>query len=327
MENTSKDNKSGEDHDVSSPLPNQNTAKNAVTNGDSTSKTVPGISQKHFPSKHNKGWLKLCFSNAVDRPRLDSFFDPANKNKIDPSEYVLVRETAFFDPALNDHTAFLEDQDGKIRTVTLAYHLNDPINPPKTGHDFTEIGTTLTDINGFQAGVLIIAACSMKEWWLSPPNRIFAAMVKDNNIPSQKTFQKLGWDKVNDDHLADEIGAAADQTLQNQAQTFVQKKQSTDPNDAQTWHIMTPYSLCMQAQILIHFMDAGELFNRKTGERIDIDLSCLDTIGLTRSRLEALANGQLNKNILENIDPNAPTSNCPAKDNNADQNSAPPPAP
>ena len=51
------------------------------------------------------------------------------------------------------------------------------------------------------------------------------------------------------------------------------------------------------AQILLDYQDKGALKN-KAGTAIPLDLGALDTIGLTRPRLEKLATGITDKNRL-----------------------------
>ncbi|MDP7141834.1 MAG: hypothetical protein QF692_08400 [Alphaproteobacteria bacterium] len=271
------------------------TANTQPSDNSHTTQTIDAL-------KGKKSWLKLSFSKAAaDRVKLDDFFHPTNKSKIDPDDYVLIRKDTYFDPALDKATAYLEDEDEIAHAVALSYRMNPPQNPPKNGHDFSEIGTVLTDIKGFEIGALCIAACTLKEWWEAAPNRLFIANIKDDNTSSIRTFQKLGWDPLHDPKLAQEIGEACDQSLDDPSQAFIHKSQSTNPDDAETWYVMTPVSLCIQAQILIHFMDDGYLFNKRTGETIDLDLGALDDIGLTRPRLEYLAQGQLNKSILMQV--------------------------
>lgn len=258
------------------------------TNSDVTSKKVPG-------------WLKLQFTTAANKPYIDSFLKDVNDHNLDPQSYVLKRKDDAYEKALANGAAYLEDGQGHAYSYTAAYRILHKLPNGNKEHQFTEIGTTLTLIPGFQTALVVVTATALKEWWQAPPKRMIAANIKASNIPSQKTFDKLSWHQVYDGQLRSDIGHAYDTTLEHEKDHFATKSNGGDKAPGEDIYHMTPISIIQMAQVLLDFMDKGELYNKHTNETIKLDLSELEAIGLTRQRLEAISHGQLSKKILKSI--------------------------
>lgn len=240
------------------------------------------------------GKLTLEFSRAADKPRLMYMFNPAVKNVSDPNGFVAQREPAVIDHALaRGGVLFLNDEHGEAQTVTATYHLHDKNQPRTQRHRYTEVGTTLARLPGFNSARLAITAMTLKEWWTAAPRERFIAEIDVANSGSLHTFfNGLKWKHVTDKNKTTALQSLCDEGLA-----------PSERGLPVEWFTTTPAVLKNQARILLDFMDQGGLINKKTGTLIPVDFSALDHVGLTRKRLEAMAAGTLKRRDLLAIQP------------------------
>lgn len=240
------------------------------------------------------GHLRLAFTTAANKPAIEELFDPRVKQSIDPDAQVAGRSGDIFEQHVaNGHGAFLQDEQGTIHTLTMAWHLKENDDAHKRPRH-TEIGTALTRLQGFHSASVVIAALTLKEWWSSrSPRGVIAGEVSNSNVPSTKLFRDtLGWKPIK------AAGMLADINKLSYAGVINYDHR----DDAKTWYQADRQGRQKLARIILDFMDRGTLLN-KQGTMITLDLSALEETGLTRPRLEALAGGISTKKALRAIAP------------------------
>lgn len=246
------------------------------------------------------GWLKLEFTNASHAPGINALFNSDIKKQLDPDDSVVKRQEEHFMNAIEDgHAIVLRDDHNNVYTTSFAYYTSLDGDFDKSPPDFIEAGTALALIGGYQTALLVGAALGLKEWLETEPNIGFASAIKRNNIASVKTFTRMGWEKTDDPHLIKLIGESCDQNLvvdDTKSQT-----NDTDDDNPEEWYVLRDDFVATKARILLEFMDRGTLYNKRTGEEISLDLTELETAGLTRARLEAMAAGETDKEVLKQI--------------------------
>lgn len=239
--------------------------------------------------------LKLEFSKAADRPRIDRLFGPAIKNNVDPNSFVAQREDHVLDRAVaSGCAAFLSDAQGDIQTMGIAYHLHHDKNAaPGATPDYTELGSAMARLAGYNSARLVSAALTLKEWWANEPKNFLVAEIDFANGPSTHTFHTaLGWQRLTDPQKMAELQALCDDTIA-----------PADRGAPVNWFYCDQTLMARQARVLLDFMDQGGLLNKKTGSALSVDFSALAGIGLYRTRLEAIAAGEIRKPVLAGMAP------------------------
>jgi len=240
--------------------------------------------------------LKLVFSKAADYNRIDSLFNPAAKQKTDPKGYVVRRVESCFRKAVNENAAaMLSDEKKNVRGLTVAYRTHENKNPaPDTQHDYTEIGSSMTTLPGYNSTQLIIAALAIREWLMHAPKFLLVTDINKDNAASLKTYHDtLGWQVLSDPLLRAHAASVTDKTLDDaQNKSTVAAAEETVGGAQTVWHVCTHTTLATQAKILLAFMDAGGITNKKTGDFIPVDFNALEKEGVTRKALESLASGK-----------------------------------
>lgn len=242
------------------------------------------------------GQLRLSFSIAADIPRIEALFDPAVKSTIDPQGQVAGRDRKLLHAHIAEGRAgILQDDQGHVHTLSMAWYLSAP-DDRNFRPRHTEIGSAMTRLPGFHSAAPVIAALALREWWsFTLPRGIMAGEVSNDNIPSQKLFRDtLGWKPMTDKRILKGLNDLSYAGVVNYAHQADQK----------TWYQIDKPARQKLARILLDFMDRGTLVN-KQGTTIKLDLSCLEHCGLTRPRLEALADGITSKKALRAIAPGA----------------------
>ncbi len=259
--------------------------------------TGPGFF--HLPCK-----LKLEFSKAADYDRVNRLFDPALKSRTDPKSYVVKRlDSAFRDAIDQGAAALLSDENDEIQTITIAYRAHESDAPaPQQPHDFTEIGSSMARMAGYNSARLIVAAIALSEWWRSPPAEVMVAEIKNDNKPSLTAYRDvLGWEKLDDCQQIIRINSATDKTLADENDKGQGPVCSMYGTSAASWYMCTAQTLATQARVLLEFMNQGGLLNKNTGDYVPVDFSALHQAGLSRPRLEEIAKGQVARDLLLKI--------------------------
>ena len=236
--------------------------------------------------------LKLEFSKASDRTRINALFDPAVKQKIDPHGYVIKRLENHFHKAVDGGAAgVLTDENQNVRSLTVAYRVHGSDKPAAGApHDYTEIGTSMTGLPGYNASRLVIAALAIREWLSYPPKFLLLADIKKENAASLKTYRDaLGWRPLTNQILATHASIVTDRTVADEKNKAVNNTKGE--NAVSEWFVCDNATLATQAKVLLAFMDAGGVLNKKTNDFIPVDFSALENEGLTRKKLESLASG------------------------------------
>lgn len=234
--------------------------------------------------------LKLAFTNAIRQQAVNNLFDPAIKTKIDPMGYVVKRDAALFDRHIRGgHGSLLVNDQGDVFSLTMAWHAVANDNT----HRYTETGTTLTRLQGFHSGQVVAAALVLKEWWNTPPKKKIVSEILEENIPSRKVFENLfHWRRINRKTTAQDIDAHCNGNV----------VEDLNPGKKHFWYVCDDKSLPPMARSLLTLMDQGALI-RKDGTQIKIDLSAMNEAGMSRARLEAIANGTVSRRALRKIAP------------------------
>jgi hypothetical protein len=238
--------------------------------------------------------LKLVFTDAARMPAINDMFNPANKSKIDPQDYVVKREASVFDKQVkNGHGSLLVNEKGAAFALTMAWHTAANDNNGKPYHRYTELGTTLTSMAGFHSAQAVVAALALHQWWNHNPKNKLVAEILEENGASQKLFRDtMQWSVIKRAATAKDINDRCNANV-------VEDNNGGKPHH---WFECKKESLSAMARTLLAMQDRGTL-NRKDGHQIAIDLSALNDVGLTRARLEALAAGVTGKRILRGIAP------------------------
>lgn len=251
--------------------------------------------------------LKLEFSKAADFERVSHLFEPEVKDTFDPEHCIVKRLSSVFKKSVDSGcAAFLSDENGDLRTMTIAYHLYiDKNSAPEAPHDHTEFGSSLSLIPGYKSSVPVIAALALREWFNHPPVKTIAAEIKQDNTASVKTYNEaLGWNPLHDTDQCASLDVSGWRTVPDESdptgQTGLEKV--PDGLGSMDWFQCDDDALVKQARIVLDFMKSGGLVN-KTGHFIPVDFSALETEGLTRPRLEAIAGGTTDRSKLAKITP------------------------
>lgn len=248
--------------------------------------------------------LKLEFSKAADYNRVYQFFDPKLKDEIDTANYITTRIEDDLRKAINNGCAtFLSNDKGDAMTLVIDYQIHMKDNPAKgERHDYTELATVMSrvDMRGFQSATLVVAATALKEWWAHPPKTALMTSIEHDNIPPQRMSKALSWSPVKDPAVIEDLLEAVYKSAVEDIPTEQEERDKID------FFICGDQAIMTQAKVLLHYMDLGKITNPKTGHAISLDLSALDRVGLTKLRLEAIANGNLSRDSLKKIKPPAP---------------------
>jgi hypothetical protein len=232
--------------------------------------------------------LKLEFSKAADAPRITGMLEHPDTKAADPHHYVALRLPDVFNKTVRDGcVAFFSDENGNLKTLTIAYHHS------ANRHDYTESGTTLSHVPGYNSSAPLVAALVLREWLNHPPAKKIVASIKPQNAASVKIYQDtLGWEQASekDQTLARE---QAWRTVPDPADPSGKTGYSTLPPEAYStvWFAVKDKALAKQANILLEALDRGGLVNKRTGDIIPVDFSALGKEGLTRERIKAIAGG------------------------------------
>lgn len=235
--------------------------------------------------------LKLEFSKAADKGRVDRLFAPAFKKKIDPENFVVKRDEASLSHTVTDGgAAFLSGAKGGVYTVTIAYPVSengdDKNNKPP---DYTEIGTTMARMGGYSSAKLVISALALKEWWEKPPQEMLIAEIDPDNAPSLHTFTALGWQTITDPQTEKRLFRLCNETIAPE-----------DQGGATVWFSGSHKTALMtMAKTVLSYMDQGGLVNKRTGHKVTVDFNALSDAGLTRRRLEAIAGGNFKRPVSQ----------------------------
>jgi hypothetical protein len=242
--------------------------------------------------------VKLEFSNAADFKRCSEIVDPDLMRKIDPSGYIAPRLTETFRRAVEDGcAAMMSDEAGNVLAISVNYQVhNNPDAKPGDRHDYTELGTVLSRFPGFNAANPAACAIALKEWWQTPPATEYVTEIKHSNIPPIKMYKALGWVPV-DENRADyeELMVAAYKTVPGPDGAGHGAPPPKDQRSDIGFYSHTDKSAMSEAKILLDVMNQGGLLNKKDNIIVPVDFSCMDQIGLTRPRLEAIAKGETRK--------------------------------
>ena len=221
--------------------------------------------------------LTLHFAKAAhaeaDLQAMDkAFFNAAARQSNPDSKHVIDRGAETFLYALKHGRAAFWAEQGRrdnILAATFAYHAD---------WSFTEIGSTISVMPGFNATMPLISALSLHEHGEWPQRRQVAAIGAANER-SLKTYQeKLGWDSV-EPGMARRLYEVTGKT------PFDEKDERKLPSGRKVWVAAGQATLRREAAVLTDMMELGGLYNSHTRQVIEVDYSELPAIGLSYDAL------------------------------------------
>lgn len=228
--------------------------------------------------------LKLHFSTAANKDAIHHLFTEDVKSIIDPRNNVFKRQEFYFNDAIDKgHAALLTSDQGDIFSMAFGYPSSLDGDHTKTPPDFVEVGTVISTFAGFNTAKVVISAITLKQWWEAEPTVSFASAIKHDNHASIISFQKMGWHAIHDEDLIEKINLSCNQNI------IPPEKSEDEDSPEENWFVLGPDAIAAKAHTLLEHMSRGTLYNKYSNEQVDLDLSALEEIGLTRPRLEAIA--------------------------------------
>jgi hypothetical protein len=214
------------------------------------------------------GSLTIRFSTPADVPAVLSFYHANQHHNVDN------RGDAVFQDRTEQGRVFLALMpDNSIGASSMSHPFTTPLAGGGTGSS-TEIGSTLARVDGFGLYPFIISSQIIHEFLEKPPEGVFFACIHtDNTAVLSLLTKKVGWDVVpGTQEFADAIGEGPNLHHFN-------------------WLNASTNTFAHQARIVLAHIDAGYVENRKTGERLNLDLSGFSLATKHRAALTELANG------------------------------------
>ncbi len=230
------------------------------------------------------GRLSLAFSSAADRGRIQRILDPDVKRIIDPTSWVVKRESHVHDPHLeNGAFAMLVDENSDARAITCAYRITDPAvrtyaSAPSVD-SFREVGTSLSALNS-GTGSIIIAAATLKAFMDEQGALPVVTEIMPQNKESMSAYRGLGYEDVKDAGLVNVLHTACN--------AGIAKENKGNPTD---WLIATSQTVSTCAQRLLQ-AEASGFNHRASGKNISFNLEqALERMNLDRNELNQIAGG------------------------------------
>jgi len=250
--------------------------------------------------------LKLEFSKAADYDRINRMFDSFLLKQVDPSGHIAKRLEPDFRRAVNGGNAvFLGDEDKNIRTLAVNYQMHENENHAKGAqHDYTELGSVLSCMQGYRSGFLLTAVITLKEWWCHPPKKCLFTEIKHNNVAPIKIYKTMGWKLLIDKKEINNLFFLCYKNVADDNGKPVSGPPLAEKNNI-GFYRQVDSALAIQARVILDYMDQGGVTN-KAGNLIPVDFSDLEHVGLTRPRLEAIAKGETSRQKLRRVD-NSPS--------------------
>lgn len=237
------------------------------------------LSDGNDGGRDHKKSLKFAFSKAADHDRLVEFY------KDNRHDTVHIRKPAVMRKAVdNGRFIVLTDDQNGVRAGSGAYDY------PDDDHNYqrrwTELGTTTANMPGYGLYPYIIAAQVIMDFIGRTPSESFVATIDHDNYSVIDLLKnKVGWKEFSpSEELKKEIKNTKDWSTENPV----------------VWLRATPEALPHQARLVLELIDKTELVNKKTGEKVKLDLSDFPLANEMRSYVEALADGKLAKAFEEN---------------------------
>lgn len=214
------------------------------------------------------GSLTIRFSTPADVPAVLSFYHANQHHNVDN------RGDAVFQNRTEQGRVFLALMpDHSIGAASMSHPFTTPLANGGTGLS-SEIGSTLARVDGFGLYPFIVASQIIHEFLEKPPEGVFFALIHTDNTPVLNLLtKKVGWNIVPaSQDFADAIGEG--------------------PNiDHFTWLNASTNTFAHQARIVLSQIDTGYVEHKKTGQRLNLDLSGFSLATKHRAALSELANG------------------------------------
>ena len=222
-----------------------------------------------MPSQRRR--FVLRFSRQEDTQKLMEFY---NENT---HENVYVRDPDVLEERIRNGAAIIfEDEHGNIQGASVAY----PIENAKGEHEWTELGSTRITFNGFGLYPYMVAAQTIQGFMVEPPEDSFVAEVDiDNDAVISLLHGKLQWPDFD-----------APEELTDKMEDSVKDGEEIMPVN---WYHCGPESIAHQAQVVKKLVDNPVLYNKRTEETVDVDLSQFPPAKHFRQALERLARYQV----------------------------------
>jgi hypothetical protein len=225
--------------------------------------------QKNF-SGAAEGSLTIRFSKPSDVPQVLKFYEDHRHPNVDHRG-----DDIFTDRTESGRALLVFTPDGAIGMSSMSH--------PMKGTGAVEIGSTLSPME-YRLYTFVIASQIIQEFLeRTPEDRFFACIHKGNPV-TDILHKKVGWEYLTTTQdFADSVGEG--------------------PNiDKLNWLHVPSNTLGHQARIVLDQIGKGYLEHKKTGERINLNLSGFSLATTFKRHVEELAGGRFGE-MLEKSQP------------------------
>lgn len=219
-----------------------------------------------------QGSLTVRFSTPADVQPVLGFYAANRHHNVD-----FRGDDIFRDRTEQGRTILVLMPDDSIGASSMSHPVATPLDNGGTGSS-TEIGSTLARVDGFGLYPFLIASQIVHEFLDKTPDGVFFACIHDTNTAVTTLLnKKVGWNIITPTQdFADAVGEGANINTLN-------------------WLSATTDTLAHQARIVLAQIDQGYVENRKTGQRLSLDVSGFALATAYRTELTELANGAFGK--------------------------------
>ncbi len=233
--------------------------------------------QADFAGSKNNETLTVRFSTAADAPKIIDFYNAALHEHVDKRP-----DTVLWNRAGQGQVLMIEDSKGDLRASSIAYEFNKTAGrDPAFLSTWVEFGSTRSTLSGVSLYPFIVATQVIERFLAYPPeDKFIAAIYKDNQPVTDFLNKKVGWSFFTPDA---ELADATDLTKDLGKLNCLEAASTSLPH---------------QARIVLDYMERGTtigLDNRKTGEKVMLDVRKLTLSKFWRSAVEEIAHGAFGK--------------------------------
>lgn len=219
--------------------------------------------------------LTVRFSGPADVPAVLDFYHSNQHHNVDNrGDDVFTKRTE------EGRAILILNPDNSIGMASMSH----PMDQGKK----IEIGSTRAQLEGFGLYPFVVASQIVHEFLERPAQECFFACIHlDNDSVTKMLNQKVGWQFMTPSQdFADAVGEGA-------------------TKDTLRWLVASSDTFAHQARVASDAMAKGYVENRKTGEKLRLDLSAFSLAGAYQRHVHELAHGRFGE-MLENAMPIPP---------------------
>lgn len=232
-----------------------------------------------YPEEEKKS-IRLRFSTAADIPAILAFYRDNRHPHVDDRG-----DDVFTHRAESGRTMIVFKPDGAIGMSSMSHPFDNPQDLNGKGA-WTEIGSTLGNMDGLGLYPFIIATQVVEEFiQRTPGDKFFACIYKSNPAVTGMLNKKVGWPVIQPSlDFARAVG------------------EQPETMDTINWLHAESDTLPHQARIVTAMLDKGFVEKKATQERLILDTSRLSLATTFRPHLDELAHGRFGE-MLEKSNP------------------------